>query len=260
MRNDIAIRMSRPFPKPFPGCAFPAFPGLPGNGLTPLNDKKNAAFPERLETVPGNGLETAEILVSTFPYILRIYGGISIPTIYEASSLLPAEITPDRNSNPLPSSLPIILALDLGTHTGWAVRDANGSITSGTEDFTPRRFEGGGMRYLRFKQWLTELKAMLGSIDVVYFEEVRRHKGVDAAHTYGGFMAHLTAWCEHHAIPYQGIPVGTIKKFITGSGNANKQAVIDAVRKRGFAPADDNEADALALLSFILKQQHGGKL
>jgi hypothetical protein len=49
-----------------------------------------------------------------------------------------------------------ILALDLGTTTGWALRGSDGHITSGTESFRPQRFEGGGMRFLRFKRWLTE--------------------------------------------------------------------------------------------------------
>ena len=49
-------------------------------------------------------------------------------------------------------SVPSILALDLGTQTGWAVRDRDGAVTSGTESFKPQRFEGGGMRYLRFKR------------------------------------------------------------------------------------------------------------
>jgi len=106
--------------------------------------------------------------------------------------------------------------------------------------------------FLRFKRWLTDLKATLGYIDAIYFEEVRAHKGVDAAHKYGGFVAHLTAWCEHHGIPYQGIPVGTIKKHITGKGNAPKESVIMAVKNKGFTPIDDNEADSLALLDFVL--------
>lgn len=150
-----------------------------------------------------------------------------------------------------------LFTLDLGTKTGWTTRDAAGTITSGTENFTPGRFEGGGMRFLKFKRWLTDIKQGLDGIDIVYFEEVRRHAGVDAAHAYGGFMAHLTAWCEHHDIPYQGVPVGTIKKFITGKGNANKQAVIEAVRSEGFDPGDDNEADALALLQLIINQNGG---
>ena len=68
-------------------------------------------------------------------------------------------------------------------------------------------------------------------------------------------MAHLTAWCEHHQIPYQGIPVGTIKKHITGKGNASKEQVIDAVRQKGFLPVDHNEADSLALLDLVLNNQ-----
>ena len=38
-----------------------------------------------------------------------------------------------------------ILALDLGQRTGWAVRNADGAIASGTVEFKPGRFEGGGM-------------------------------------------------------------------------------------------------------------------
>ena len=104
------------------------------------------------------------------------------------------------------------------------------------------------MRYLRFRRFLTDLKSSLDGIDEIAFEEVRRHRGVDAAHAYGGFMATLTAWAEHHEIPYQGVPVGSIKRFITGKGNADKAAVIAAIRARGFEPDDDNEADALAIL------------
>lgn len=132
-------------------------------------------------------------------------------------------------TEPSPSS---ILALDLGTHTGWALRPRDGEIASGTQHFTPSRFEGGGMRFLRFKHRLTEVKQTIGNLDAVVFQEVRRHIGVDAAHAYGGFLAHLTAWCEHHGIPYQGVPVGTIK-HATGKGNADKQAVIDGIKPRG---------------------------
>ena len=146
-----------------------------------------------------------------------------------------------------------ILALDLGTTTGWALRGSDGHITSGSESFRPQRFEGGGMRYLRFKRWLTDIKQCNASIDQVVFEEVRRHAGIEAAHAYGGFMGQLTAWCEHHQIPYQGIPVGTIKKHATGKGNASKDEMVAAVRARGHSPADDNEADAIALLYLAIE-------
>lgn len=147
-----------------------------------------------------------------------------------------------------------IVSLDLGTNTGWAVAAAGGATLSGSESFRPGRFEGGGMRYLRFRRWLTELKATVSPIEAVYFEEVRRHAGVDAAHAYGGFLATLTAWCEHHQIPYQGVPVGTIKRHATGKGNADKATVMAAIRAQGFRPVDDNEADALALLAWARAQ------
>ncbi len=148
-----------------------------------------------------------------------------------------------------------ILALDLGTTTGWALRSSDGAITSGSESFRPQRFEGGGMRFLRFKRWLAELKDVTGGFDALHFEEVRRHVSTDAAHAYGGFLATLTAWCEHHQIPYQGVPVGTIKKHATGKGNASKDDVLSAMCALGHAPTDDNEADALALLHWAIASE-----
>ncbi len=157
----------------------------------------------------------------------------------------------DRSIEPVPATSPsTILALDLGAKTGWALHGQDQAITSGTVQFKNDRWSGGGMRFLRFKQWLTEIKQAAGNIDAVYFEEVRRHLGVDAAHAYGGFLAHVTAWCEHHQIPYEGVPVGTIKRHATGKGNANKEAVIAAMQDCGYQPGDDNEADALALLQW----------
>ena len=44
---------------------------------------------------------------------------------------------------------------------------------------------------------------------------------------------------------------------VTGKGNADKAAVIAAVRARGFNPADDNEADALAILLWATETQGG---
>lgn len=148
-----------------------------------------------------------------------------------------------------------ILALDLGTTTGWACCHSGGLFTTGSQSFKPTgRFEGGGMRYLKFSNWLSDLYINTpNGIEHVVFEEVRRHMGVDAAHAYGGFLAHLTAWCEKHEIPYQGVPVGTNKKFATGKGNADKAQMILAARKRGFDPVDDNEADAISLLHYALE-------
>jgi hypothetical protein len=152
-----------------------------------------------------------------------------------------------------------MLALDLGQRTGWAVRSCDGAVVSGTREFRPGRFEGGGMIWLRFRGWLHEIDETSGGVGVVVFEEVRRHAGTTAGHAYGGFLAHLTAWAEANRTPYKGVPVGTIKRHITGKGNADKQAVIAAVRRLGFQPVDHNEADALALLDWAITAGPGGR-
>ena len=146
-----------------------------------------------------------------------------------------------------------ILALDLGTTTGWALRGAGGMITSGSASFKPGRFEGGGMRFLRFTRWLDDL-ASYAPIGGIWFEEVRRHVGTDAAHVYGGLMATLTAWAELRGIPYQGVPVGSWKKALCGKGNASKDDVLMAVKAHGFHAQGFDEADAIGVLKWALLQ------
>lgn len=146
-----------------------------------------------------------------------------------------------------------IFSLDLGQHTGWAGLTDDGLIVSGTNHFVPCRFEGGGMIWLRFRAWLEEVHKA-EPIAAIVFEEVRRHRGTTAAHMYGGFLSHLTAFAEHHGIPYSGVTVQAIKKFACGKGNASKVDVTAAMIRRGHSPGDDNEADALALLHWAMAQ------
>lgn len=143
----------------------------------------------------------------------------------------------------------MLLALDLGTKTGWATH-SNAGITYGMQSFANDRFSGGGMRYLKFEKWLMGLPKP----SQVVFEEVRRHRATDSAHVYGGLMATLTKWCESEGIPYQGVPVGTIKASWTGKGNSNKEAMIAEANRRGFKVDDDNAADALALLHYWMSE------
>lgn len=143
-----------------------------------------------------------------------------------------------------------VLALDLGTKTGWALKRPDGVVMSGTENWRPSRYEGGGMCFLRFVDWLDLVESGNKPIVTIFFEEVRRHVGTSAAHAYGGYYGHLASWAERRGIPYVGVPVGTIKRHATGSGSASKDAVVAAVKSAGHVPVDDNAADAIALLRF----------
>lgn len=141
----------------------------------------------------------------------------------------------------------MILALDLGLHCGFAI--STKPITHGTIHLKEDRFQTWGHRFIKFRQWLEEQLLLYGVSEVV-FEAVRKHSSTDAAHMYGALMGSLTSFCAEHEIPYSGVGVGTIKKYISGKGNASKEQVLEAVRARGFAPEDDNAADALALLLY----------
>ena len=144
-----------------------------------------------------------------------------------------------------------ILALDLGTTTGWAMME-NGKVSSGSVSFRPSHFDSANSRYTKFRRWLDDNHCV--TFDDVVYEAVRRHNGTIAGQTYGGFMATLQMWCDAHGLPYEGVPVGTIKKFATSNGNASKRAMVAAMEERGHKPRDDNEADALALLYWRLDQ------
>jgi Holliday junction resolvasome RuvABC endonuclease subunit len=137
---------------------------------------------------------------------------------------------------------------------GWALRERNGIITSGSISLKPRSYEGGGMRFLKFTRSLAEICGTGSNllVDSIYFEEVRSHKGSAAAHIWGGFYAHLSVFSENHSIPYQGVGVSTIKRHISGRGNASKMDVIASVERLGYSPACDNEADAIALLRYVI--------
>ena len=140
-----------------------------------------------------------------------------------------------------------ILALDLGTTTGYAL-DNYGKITSGVKNFKPSKFDSVGLKFMLFRQFILEQFIAKHSLDVVVFEAVNFGTTVYSSQVYGGFVATLCALCEECEINYAGIGVSTIKKFITGRGNANKKMVIASIKELGFKPKDDNEADAIACL------------
>ena len=149
-----------------------------------------------------------------------------------------------------------LVAIDLGGTTGWAMWK-DGIVTSGSVSLTKqrgKRFEGPGMKFVRFTRWLRDLPTP----SIVSFEAVRRHMGVDAAHAYGGYLSHLTAFCDSQEpqIPYEGVPVGTIKKRATGNGAASKDMMVEACcGKLGIIPEDDNEADAAWMLVLMVEAE-----
>lgn len=140
-----------------------------------------------------------------------------------------------------------VLALDLATKTGWAVRLRDGSIEHGVFNTAPPKGSHSGQRFINFR---THLQALIEKYDahVVVYEDVRNHVGVTAAHIHGGLKAITFMVCAYQNIELRYHGVGQIKKHWTGKGNAKKDEMIAEAVKRGYKPQDDNVADALAIL------------
>lgn len=149
-----------------------------------------------------------------------------------------------------------ILALDLGTKTGFALRRRDGRMVHGTEEFTPRASWGPGQKWLRFRSWLSATITE-HSITQIAFEDVKRHGPgqVLAAHAYGGFRAMLEMVADQHRVALVPFGVGQIKKHWTGSGVAKKDDMLMQAKVRGFAAVDDNNADALAILHLAIAKE-----
>jgi Holliday junction resolvasome RuvABC endonuclease subunit len=123
----------------------------------------------------------------------------------------------------------VVLSLDPATNTGWVLtRYTSGEqplvFNHGTYEMKQHRFEGGGMRHLRFRRWLTELLHD-AQPELVVFEEVPSHRGVHAAHLYGGITTNIMQTCDELGFTYAGVPVGTWKRLGIGAGNASKDVV-----------------------------------
>ena len=148
-----------------------------------------------------------------------------------------------------------ILALDLATVTGFAIRRGDGRIESGEVSFAPRKGEGPGWRFARLRAFLLEVKIANPDLGEVVYEDIVQIVGPGQAHAakiYGGLLAIVQIFGEHHGIAYRGIGVSTIKKRFSGHGHATKADMIAQCRSLGFHPASDNEADAIALLHVAL--------
>lgn len=140
------------------------------------------------------------------------------------------------------------LALDLGSKMGvaWTDDECPDCYRYDCLRLIGRKFKDRGVRYLAFWRFLNRL---LPSPEVIYYEQVRRHKSTDSAHVHGGFRAVLEMYCISRQIPLIGLGVGEIKIHATGRGNADKPAMIAAARSRlDYDGNDPDEADALWIL------------
>jgi hypothetical protein len=177
-----------------------------------------------------------------------------------------------------------ILAIDLGTKTGWALFD-NGVTTSGTwvlakpSEVTELRSKDldrcCDFRPSRLREHLTTVTC-LSPLDLIIFEDVQFATSLLQVQLWSSLRSVL--WMASDTCKVKAVDVGTLKKFATGKGNADKEHMLEAALAKGKGfftrarvgnkdivlrlvdgiyrqpPVDDNEVDAWHLLQLALKE------
>ncbi|MDF3858097.1 crossover junction endodeoxyribonuclease RuvC [Achromobacter denitrificans] len=174
----------------------------------------------------------------------------------------PPQGKPERGTSSVPhvpGNVPAlnvnILALDLGTKTGYALRRRDGAMRYGTVDFTPRKSWTPGQRWARFRGWLADTVATFQIDAIVYERVVFGHSSAASSDVYGGFKALVELAADTHSLTLSSVAVPTVKKHFTGNGRADKDAMMAQAKARGFSPDSHNAADALAILHWAVDQE-----
>ena len=158
-----------------------------------------------------------------------------------------------------------ILALDLGTNTGFAYDDPHEGLTCGTWKLASAKEvkDWGKLRLTRRRDprvmRLFDLVSGLHDLhrfDVILFEDVQFASSTYQVQLWSSLRAAVWLACKVvHPIPYfDCVPVGTLKAFATGNGAATKDSMLAAAKRKKllddpteFDDLDDNAIDALHL-------------
>jgi Holliday junction resolvasome RuvABC endonuclease subunit len=153
-----------------------------------------------------------------------------------------------------------ILSLDLGTKTGWCcvktyqeMCQYHGKIiSSGVNDFSLKRGDSPGMRFIYFKRWLMDVINEWNP-DVIVYEQAH-HRGGAATAVGVGLQSWLLGICADGDIEHTAVHTGTLKKHATGKGNASKEEMKGAAKAvwTGVDFIDDNHVDAYWLADWAM--------
>lgn len=138
-----------------------------------------------------------------------------------------------------------MIAFDISLSTGWAARIGK-ELSFGTENFYDARHDNAILA-VRFNSWCAKLIGRCKPLPRLIAIERPFFRG-DESRMLAGLVWEAHKVASSFSIERREYSPKTIKKFITGNGNASKQEVINAVKAKGFNVSNDHEADAVALL------------
>lgn len=144
---------------------------------------------------------------------------------------------------------------DLGQKFGYAILDEDGNrVESETVNLGKR----SGKSLSGFYDLLQTI--LSNGVIAAGYEKVRRHRGVHAAHAYGGYEAILKKLCFDMGIEDKllEVTVQQIKRCATDDPKADKEEIeAQAMARWARIPEDDNEADALFCAEVVRRMLNG---
>ena len=153
--------------------------------------------------------------------------------------------------------------MDTAARVGWSTLE-NGILECGMQHFQPPKVgrktkedEHIGVQFSRFEIWFwRKLEAL--DPDIVFYEEPAGGIGGNTALKCIGWKVLMMACCARKGIPMLGVHSGTLKKYATGSGKAEKEDMIHAVNAKfkDLDIKDDNTADAVHILCYGMSAKY----
>lgn len=143
-----------------------------------------------------------------------------------------------------------ILALDVAQHCGYFSQHGRG-----TWDFTESKRRNDNKQHKAFRDTIMTFIQEHG-IKQVVAEDVNVNNHFTDMRKLCEFRGILKEICDELNLPEpEFVNVATLKKWATGDGRADKQKMIDMMKRRyGLTPCDDNEADACHLYYYFCRK------
>lgn len=105
-----------------------------------------------------------------------------------------------------------------------------------------------GKRYQRLRNLMRDKRAEFPDISLIAYELPIGENTSQIQKAYShGYVAIIQLFCAENCLGSRGIYTGTLKKFVTGRGNASKDEIVAAIKVRGFNPQSHDEADAIGI-------------
>ena len=134
-----------------------------------------------------------------------------------------------------------VIGIDPGMMTGWAVLGSK--VDCGTFDLKAHQSSPLWNLGTELQKLISQLKPEL----LVYEEPVARGMAARSLNRQIGVVIYI---CEYNLLPHYPVNPGTLKKYATGTGRADKADMARHALARGWSIADHNAVDALWLADY----------